>query len=211
MNKMKLLKLHIYSYRLIYFFYIVAFVLLSYIYYKFTFLDSIISNANLVIIISLFSFATGYYEFSVMSNSYLGLKINRSNFYWSTIIFGLFNTLIQSIILIIFALIDKTKYAFILKNFSNPLIIIIFILFVYKLGCFYSLFLSKIKYFNKVLLSTIIAILIIFGSKIYESIIILFAKLNFINYTNLNLYTILMIALILIFNIVNYMKFTKKY
>lgn len=209
----RLFKLHIYSYRYIYLVYITLALITSFLYYKVSYLDNILTVTNLLMIVSLFSIGIGYYEFSTIANSYLGLKINRPKFYWSTLLFGLFNLIIQTIVIFVFQIISDHKFIISIPERTHHYgLLIIFICLMYLIGSSWALFFQNSKIINKIIFAIIIIIIILLGTKIYEQVSLFINSLNSqYSSTTINLYSGFLLLFDIILIILNYIRFTKDY
>lgn len=212
MNYLKPLRLHFYGYRHIYFIFCLAL-------FVGTILISFLTNVAPKTLIYwslflsfLFSLYIGNYEYTIISDSYLSLKINRRNFFVSSIIFCLIHTLLLLLLnffILLFLYLFKDK-SLILNNFLYYVSIFAFSFFTYVIGNFYSLYLKKFTWFRHIFFILIIIALILYGKEIY--LFIAKVMMEIVDTTPKVIFSLKIIILgFFMFLTLNYIKFTIKY
>ncbi|MFA5542540.1 MAG: hypothetical protein WC008_01345 [Bacilli bacterium] len=212
MKKLNPLKIHYFSYRLIF---VVYWLLILSLYSLFRFIIFKDSDATLMIITLfsfLFSLIVGGYEYAIISNSYLSLKTDRKNFFVNSLIFSVISSLIILFSIIIVVIISNYFYEENVMQFSSiktyiPLVFVFITL--HFLGNFYSLVLRKIKFIKSLVFLVVITALIFKGEFIYNTLIN--SVLTILNSSNVSLTTFVSVLIIIVVNSINYYAFAVKY
>jgi len=182
MNVWQPFKLHYYAYRKFYyifwFFTITvalggAYIFKNYIniYYYLT-VGSLIS-------VTIYSFLTGMYEYNRLSYHYINLKTIRNEFYYSSILHSVINSLIQilglGIIFIGFHYINKNSVnlnqIFPYNSISTYLITFIIQIFIFSLANILTLFLRNIKFIKNIVYLSLLVIFSVFFIRLTNNII----------------------------------------
>ena len=154
----------------------------------------------------IYSFFYGLFNYTTLGKTYSSLKHDKHNFAISSLIMNIINALIMALSYLLAIILDKSNIRIIelLSIFSIHML-------VFSIGSFYSLFLSKHKVLNIVLLILISTSLFIFGFYIIiglqKGLYFMFDKYNSITMI------IVLIALaitITILNIINSIKYKKQ-
>jgi hypothetical protein len=207
------LKLHFYGFRSLYIIFLLINVLSSIICIEFFKVAAFYIIGSTFFLSLLFSLLLGAYEFHVISDSYLGLKINRRNFYVSSLIFGFLHSLLLVVNFFVISQILNHLENFNPLYFNNLnfyLFMVSIYFFVYAIGNFFSLFLRKINFLQEFLIIVIIFFLILYGSNIL-SFIVQSIRLLFDIPKDLNIYAGILSVILMITLTINYYKFVKQY
>lgn len=197
MKGLNTFRLHLYCLRFVYLLLIIGFTLLT----SFLFIkeDPLTFYKVLGLILVLYSFLFGIYQYNVISKSYLSIKINRNNFYNGAILYLLIQLIILMLICFGFSVLIDKRFEFIITNKIIFFYYSIVLLLLSLIGNFIAIIFSKIK-----VLFLLFIILITIAIMNYEIVI------NFINlyyeyiYTMHTLYIIPFALLIIFFMLLNF-------
>ena len=156
----------------------------------------------LFIVLVLFSFILGVYEYNRISYMHTSLIINRKSFYYSSVIFGLINILISLGMFIGYAiLLNELKQVEInfIYNIYFYLIFVSFTSFAYIIGNFYGLTFIKSKITNILIPLALVFLYIYFDVKITDVIAftskILLIKIDYLLFIGVGLIIMSIIVL----------------
>ncbi|HHU55844.1 MAG TPA: hypothetical protein GXZ48_04055, partial [Acholeplasmataceae bacterium] len=168
MKGLNTFRLHLYCLRFVYLLLIIGFTLLT----SFLFIkeDPLTFYKVLGLILVLYSFLFGIYQYNVISKSYLSIKINRNNFYNGAILYLLIQLIILMLICFGFSVLIDKRFEFIITNKIIFFYYSIVLLLLSLIGNFIAIIFSKIK-----VLFLLFIILITIAIMNYEIVI------NFIN------------------------------
>ena len=113
----------------------------------------------------IYSFFYGLFNYTTLGKTYSSLKHDKHNFAISSLIMNIINALIMALSYLLAIILDKSNIRII-----ELLSIFAIHMLVFSIGSFYSLFLSKHKILNIVLLILISTSLFIFGVYIIKGL-----------------------------------------
>ena len=154
----------------------------------------------------IYSFFYGLFNYTTLGKTYSSLKHDKHNFAISSLIMNIINALIMALSYLLAIILDKANIRIIelLSIFSIHML-------VFSIGSFYSLFLSKHKILNIVLLILISTSLFIFGVYIIKGLQKgLYFMLDKNNVITMIIVVIALAIAITSLNIINSIKYKKQ-
>lgn len=210
--KLKPLKIHFYSYKLVFLLFYLIQILLFNLFFILKLFDLNQSFLIVLLITFVFSIFIGSYEYSIISNSYLSLKTNRKEFFINSVVFQIISSLLLLLSLTIIGLISHLIFkekVFDYLNIKSFIPLLLSLTLLHFMGNFLSLILFKIKFLKTFIILIILISLILNGNEIYKLVN------NSITWIidSKNIYYVISTSIIgaIIINLINYYKFTVKY
>lgn len=155
----------------------------------------------------IFTIALGFYNYKVIGKTYYSLKHDRKYFVTSSIIMNILNALLMLIAYFTITLLTKNQI-----NVINILTYLLSFILIYSLANAYALYISNMKQVNLISLIIITLFIILFGYFLRDALISLtecFITSN--ENLNPNLLIVISLVLVIIFNILNSIKYKKTY
>lgn len=153
----------------------------------------------------IYSFFYGLFNFSTLGKTYSSLKHDKHNFCLSSLIMNIINALIMLGISILVLFLSNKEFSLFVLGFN-----VLVHMLAFSLGSTYSLYLSKYKTLNIVILIVTFAILFVLSNYILSALNKFYNILG--NDINIFVYIsfIIMIGFIILFNIINILKYRKQ-
>lgn len=210
--KLKPLKIHFYSYKLVFLLFYLIQILLFNLFFILKLFDLNQSFLIVLLITFVFSIFIGSYEYSIISNSYLSLKTNRKEFFINSVVFQIISSLLLLLSLTIIGLISHLIFkekVFDYLNIKSFIPLLLSLTLLHFMGNFLSLILFKIKFLKTFIILIILISLILNGNEIYK---LVNSSITWI-IDSKNIYYVISTSIIgaIIINLINYYKFTVKY
>lgn len=157
----------------------------------------------------IYSFFYGLFNYTTLGKTYSSLKHDKHNFAISSLIMNIINALIMALSYLLAIILDSSNIRII--ELLSILSIFSIHMLVFSIGSFYSLFLSKHKILNIVLLILISTSLFIFGVYIIKGLQKgLYFMLDKNNAITMVIILIVLAITITILNIINSIKYRKQ-
>lgn len=210
--KLKPLKIHYYSYKLVFLLFYLIQILLFNLFFILKLFDLNQSFLIVLLITFVFSIFIGSYEYSIISNSYLSLKTNRKEFFINSVVFQIISSLLLLLSLTIIGLVSHLIFkekVFDYLNIKSFIPLLLSLTLLHFMGNFLSLILFKIKFLKTFIILIILISLILNGNEIYK---LVNSSITWI-IDSKNIYYVISTSIIgaIIINLINYYKFTVKY